>query len=84
MLQYKFFYRQMVNAKIACVLTVAKPTTNINNFLKKAKPRILGIGIISLIAAILLAYLVWVWITRPIKRLSHYADDVGSGKLKKP
>ncbi|MBU3947154.1 MAG: two-component system sensor histidine kinase CreC [Proteobacteria bacterium] len=70
----------MVKDKIAGVLTVAKPTTNINNFLRRAKPRILGIGVVSLLAAILLAYLVSIWITRPIIRLTNYANDIGAGK----
>ncbi|MBU1052930.1 MAG: two-component system sensor histidine kinase CreC [Proteobacteria bacterium] len=70
----------MVNNKIAGVLTVAKPTTNINNFLRRAKPRIIGIGAISLLAAIFMAYLVSIWITRPIIRLTNYANGVGAGK----
>ncbi|MFC1884396.1 two-component system sensor histidine kinase CreC, partial [Thermodesulfobacteriota bacterium] len=70
----------MVKDNIAGSLTVAKPTTNINNFLKNAKPQIFGIGIISVIAAILLTYFVSIWITRPIKRLTSYANGVGAGK----
>jgi len=70
----------LVYDRIAGVLTIAKPTTNINNFIKNATPRIFGIGIVSLLAAIFLSYLVSILITRPIKRLTQYANDVGAGK----
>jgi two-component system sensor histidine kinase CreC len=70
----------MVKGKIAGVVTVGKPTTNINNFLTDAKPRIFRVGILSLMAAAVFSLLASVWITRPIKRLTHYADGVRQGK----
>lgn len=70
----------MVKGKIAGVVTVGKPTTNINNFLTDAKPRIFHVGILSLMAAAVFSLLASVWITRPIKRLTHYADGVRQGK----
>ncbi|MBW2248431.1 MAG: two-component system sensor histidine kinase CreC [Deltaproteobacteria bacterium] len=70
----------MVKGEIAGVLTVGKPTTNINNFLTDAKPRIFRVGILSLMAAAVFSLLASVWITRPIKRLTHYADGVRQGK----
>lgn len=70
----------MVKGKIAGVLTVGKPTTNINNFLTDAKPRIFRVGILSLMAAAVFSLLASVWITRPIKRLTGYANGVRQGK----
>ncbi|MBW1840929.1 MAG: two-component system sensor histidine kinase CreC [Deltaproteobacteria bacterium] len=70
----------MVNNNIAGVLTVAKPTTNINNFLKVAKPQISNVGGLAVIAAIVLSLFASVWITRPIKRLTRYANDIRGGK----
>ncbi len=70
----------LVKGQIAGVLTVAKPTTNINNFLQDAKPKIIRVGILALMAAVLLSLLASVWITRPIKRLTGYANDVRHGK----
>ena len=70
----------MVKGKIAGVVTVGKPTTNINNFLTDAKPRIFHVGILSLMAAAMLSLLASVWITRPIKRLTDYANGVRQGK----
>jgi two-component system sensor histidine kinase CreC len=69
-----------VDGNIAGVLTVAKPTTNINNFLKNAKPQIIKVGLIAAAVAILLSYFVSLWITRPIQRLTHYANDISQGR----
>jgi len=70
----------IVGDKIAGVLTVAKPTTNINNFLKSARPRLLKIfGIFGAIA-VLLSLFVSIWITQPIRRLTQYANDAREGR----
>jgi two-component system sensor histidine kinase CreC len=70
----------MVYDKLYGVLTVAKPTTNINHFMKEAKPKIFRVGLLSVAAAILLSFLVSLWITHPIKRLTQYAHDVRKNK----
>jgi two-component system, OmpR family, sensor histidine kinase CreC len=70
----------MVKGKLAGVLTVAKPTTNINSFLAQAKPRIIEDVSLSVAAAIILGYLVALWTTRPIKRLTDYANAVHDGR----
>jgi two-component system sensor histidine kinase CreC len=66
--------------KIAGVLTVAKPTTNINNFLNSARPRLLRMFGIFGTAAVLLSLFVSIWITQPIRRLTRYANDVREGR----
>jgi len=70
----------MVGGRLAGVLTVAKPTTNINVFLERAKPRIIKVVILSVVVAIVLGYLVALWITRPIQRMTDYADAVSEGR----
>ncbi|HKY09107.1 MAG TPA: two-component system sensor histidine kinase CreC, partial [Candidatus Binatia bacterium] len=70
----------MVNGALAGVLTIAKPTTNINNFLKGVKPQIVKVVAAAGLAAALLSYLASLWITRPIIRLTRYADEIGRGK----
>jgi two-component system sensor histidine kinase CreC len=62
------------------VLTIAKPTTNINTFLKSAKPQIFKIGLLAAVVAVVLSYIVSLWVTRPIQRLKQYADDIRQGK----
>jgi two-component system sensor histidine kinase CreC len=70
----------MVKGQLAGVLTVAKPTTNINSLLEQAQPRIIKVVILSMAAAIILGYLVALWITRPIQRMTDYANAVHDGK----
>jgi two-component system sensor histidine kinase CreC len=69
-----------VSGKIAGVLTVIKPTTNIAAFVNVALPRIFRSGAISIAAAILLALLMSMWVTQQVGRLTRYADDVREGR----
>jgi two-component system sensor histidine kinase CreC len=69
-----------VDGNISGVLTVAKPTTSINTFLKNAKPQIFRVGVLAMLAAVVLSYVVSKWITRPIMRLTRYANDIRLGK----
>jgi two-component system sensor histidine kinase CreC len=66
--------------RIAGVVTVAKPTTNINSFLQQAKPQLIKTVSLSAAAAIVLGYLVALWITRPIQRMTAYAKAVHAGQ----
>lgn len=70
----------IVDGKIAGALTVAKPTTNINNFLNSARPRLLRIFGIFGAVAVLLSLFVSMWITQPIRRLTRYANDAREGR----
>ena len=69
----------VVKGKIAGVLTVGKPTTNITWFVKNAKFQIMAVAVLALLAAILFSYLVSNWITRPIKGLTDYAIAIRDG-----
>jgi two-component system sensor histidine kinase CreC len=70
----------LVDGQITGVLTVAKPTANINSFLQQAKPRIIKVVVLAMLAAVLFGYLVALWITRPIQRMTDYANAVHDGK----
>jgi two-component system sensor histidine kinase CreC len=69
-----------VNGDIAGVLTIAKPTTNINNFIDSAKPKISRVGLVSALVAMVLSLLTTLWIIRPISRLKLYAEDIRHGR----
>jgi len=69
-----------VDGEVAGAVTLAKPTTNINNFLKSAKPKISKAGFMAVTTAMLLSLFASFWITRPIKRLTHYADEIRRGR----
>lgn len=70
----------LIRDRLAGVLTVAKPTTNINSFIKAAKPKFLAVTAMAAAAAITLSYLAALWIVRPIRRLTAYADSIRSGQ----
>jgi two-component system sensor histidine kinase CreC len=69
-----------INGELAGSLTVGKPTANINEFLISARPQITKISALAILAALLLSFLVSIWLTRPIQRLTQYAEDISSGK----
>lgn len=68
-----------VKGEVAGVLTVAKPTTNINSFLRQAKPQLIKVVALSVMAMVVMGYLVALWITRPIQRMTDYANAVRDG-----
>lgn len=70
----------LVGENIAGVLTVAKPTTNINSFLHAAKPRFLGVAAMAVAAVVVLSYLAAYWMVRPIKALTVYAETIKPGQ----
>ncbi len=69
-----------VEGRLAGVLTVAKPTTNINRFIRAAKPRFLVVVATAAALAIILSYVAALAVARPIKRLTDYANAVRSGQ----
>lgn len=69
-----------MDGQVAGVLTVVKPTTNIIYFMAGARLDILKIGLLSLTAAGFLSFLITSWLTRPLKRLTSYAQSVRDGQ----
>lgn len=69
-----------VRGDLVGALTVVKPTTNINTFLNNAKPQIIKVGAISGGFALVLSFLVSLWLTQPITRLTRYANKIRAGK----
>ncbi len=69
-----------VNGEIAGVLTVAKPTTNINDFLEMAKSRMMKRSIAVLLLVAGFSIFVIFLITRPIKLLTRYANKIRKGE----
>ncbi len=69
-----------VKGEIAGVLTVAKPTTNINNFLKTAKSRMMRRSLVVLLLVTGASIFVILVLTRPIKLLTRYANKIREGE----
>jgi len=65
--------------EIIGVCTVAKPWKSINLFIDTTKNHIIGAGVIGFAAALILSFFISHWITRPIRKLTHYANHVKEG-----
>jgi len=70
----------IVDNQIVGVLTVAKPTTNINNFLHSARMKIKARSIVAGFFVVLLCAIITFILTRPIRRLTQYANRIADGK----
>lgn len=62
------------------VLTVGKPTTNVNVFIKQAQRKIYFGGLVSSLMILVVGWLVSEMVTRPIRRLTSYATAIRDGK----
>ena len=69
----------VVNGVISGVLTIGKPTENINDFLKLAKKQVLKRSVIAALMALVLSILAMLFITRPLDHLSRYVKSVREG-----
>lgn len=68
-----------VRGQLAGVLTVIKPTDNIASFVRATRPRIIKIGLLALLVAVVLGLGVSLWVTQQVRRLTRYANDVRAG-----
>jgi two-component system sensor histidine kinase CreC len=68
------------DGRIAGVLTVTKPTTNIAAFVHAALPHVFKTGALALVAAVLLGLVVSFAVAQQVGRLTRYADDVRQGR----
>ena len=66
--------------KTVGVLSVSKPITSANEFMKSAKENIVWAAIMAALVVMILSALVSNWITSPISRLTQYALDVRDGE----
>jgi two-component system sensor histidine kinase CreC len=69
-----------VHDQLAGSLTVIKPTTAVNAFIHKARPRLFALGAIAGGTSIVLAFIVSLWVTQQVGRLTRYADNVREGR----
>jgi len=69
-----------VQGEIKGVLTVGKPTANINGFLEFAKLRVIKQSLVAAFLAFLLSILAMFFITRPLDHLNRYVKSIREGK----
>jgi two-component system sensor histidine kinase CreC len=70
----------MAGGEILGVLTVGKPTDSVTLFLEAARKKIIFAGILAALSVAFLGMGISYWITRPIQKLTLYANAVGNGK----
>jgi len=68
--------------KIVGVITVASPVANLNLFIQNSRKKIFVFAATAFLMVLLVSYLISMWITGPIKRLTVYARSVGSAPRK--
>ncbi len=71
------------NKKIIGVLTVIKPEESVSLFIEIAKRKALIAGIVSCLLFIFLSYILSIWISRPVKRLTEFVKSLKENKRAK-
>lgn len=70
----------MIDAHMAGVLAIGKPTGNINDFLENAKAVVLRRSIVAAVLALVLTILALFFITRPLDQLNRYVKNISKGE----
>ena len=65
---------------ITGVVTVGKPARNVNQFIAAAKSKFYTAGIVAAFVALMLAVILYRWVSRPLDRLVEYAERVKAGE----
>ena len=66
--------------RIIGVVTLAKPKRNIDRFIAEAKSNLILAVIISVALVLLLGYMLYIWVSRPLQTLVDYAHRIGQGE----
>lgn len=70
----------IVNGKLVGVVSMGKPKTNLQRFVDNARRKLIYAVVAASVVAIVLALLLYLWVSRPLQALVEYANDVGAGK----
>ncbi|MCP4163540.1 MAG: two-component system sensor histidine kinase CreC [Deltaproteobacteria bacterium] len=70
----------IVKSEVIGVLTVAKPSTNINIFIHDTAAKVLRFSYLAAFAFVVLSFVIVFLITKPIKKLTDFANDIREGK----
>ena len=68
------------NENIIGVLTVAKPNLSLQPFIEKAQNKVRTQGILLIVLSLFVTIAMAFWLTRSIRKLTRYADEVGKGR----
>jgi two-component system sensor histidine kinase CreC len=70
----------LVNGKLVGVVSLGKPKTNIQRFVDNARRKLIVAVLAASGVAIVLALLLYLWVSRPLQALVAYANDAGEGR----
>ncbi len=70
----------MRRGSLSGVLTVAKPADSVNRFVEQAEKQIVTGALAACAAVVLLGVLLSMWVTAPVRRLTHYARAVSEDR----
>jgi len=66
--------------RIVGALTVGKPVENVQRFIDAARGRVVQVALTIGLVAVLLSVAVTLWITRPLRALTRYVDQLREGR----
>jgi two-component system sensor histidine kinase CreC len=69
----------VVDGDIVGVVSLGKPKTNIQRFIDYATRKIVAAVLVASVAAIVVALLLYLWVSRPMQSLVEYAHEVSRG-----
>jgi two-component system sensor histidine kinase CreC len=70
----------VVDGELAGVVSIGKPKTNIQRFIDAARRKLLLAMLAASAVAIVLAALLYIWVSRPMQSLVDYAHDLSEGR----
>lgn len=68
------------NGSIVGMVSVGKPKVNIEKFVARTKSKLTFAILGAVLFSILLAFLLYLWVSRPLQSLIQYAEKVGRGE----
>ncbi|MFO1352659.1 MAG: two-component system sensor histidine kinase CreC [Gammaproteobacteria bacterium] len=68
-----------VNGAIVGMVSLGKPAYNVERFLAMAKAKVIIAGALAAGVALLLGFGLYAWVSRPLQRLTRYAEAVRAG-----
>lgn len=69
-----------VDGILVGIITLGKPNTNIERFVDSARSKLLTAVVLASAVAIVLALLLYAWVSRPLQSLVGYANEVSAGR----
>jgi two-component system sensor histidine kinase CreC len=69
----------IVDGDLVGVVSLGKPKTNIQRFIGYARQKFIVGALLASAAAIVMALLLYIWVSRPMQALVEYANEVSSG-----